>query len=60
MIPMSAEEIQQFWHGFCERQRIDPAVRAAGDARIAADPEYWADHTMWQLLDEVAPRRDRG
>jgi hypothetical protein len=55
MIPMSAEEIKEFWHGFCERQRIGEALRAKGDTRITQDPEFWADRTMWQLLEEISP-----
>ena len=51
---ISAEEIKQFWHGFCERQKIKPDVRAEGDRRIEADPEFWADQTMWDLLDELS------
>lgn len=54
MIPMSAEEIKQFWHGFCERQRIKPDVQAEGDRRIEADPEFWADQTMWQLVEAIS------
>jgi len=54
MIPMSADEIKQFWHGFCERQKIKPDVRAEGDRRIEADPEFWADQTMWQLVEAIS------
>jgi hypothetical protein len=54
MIPMSADEIKQFWHGFCERKGVDAATRARGDAKIDQDPEYWADQTMLKLLDAVA------
>src|SRR4051794_22893124 len=63
MIPMSAEEIKQFWHGFCERQRIKPDMRAEGDKRIEQDPEFWADQTMWQLVEALGgkspERRDQ-
>ena len=51
---ISAEEIKQFWHDFCERRGVDAATRARGDARIDDDPEYWADQTMPRLLDTVA------
>jgi hypothetical protein len=51
---MSAEEVKQFWHGFCERKNIDPAIRARGDARIEEDPDYWADQTMLELLKAVS------
>ena len=37
---MSAEEVKQFWHGFCERKKIDPAIRARGDAKIDENPDY--------------------
>jgi len=30
---MSAEEVKQFWHGFCERKKIDPAIRGAATPR---------------------------
>jgi hypothetical protein len=53
MIEMSAKEIQDFWHGFCERQKVSPQLRAEGDKEIAADPEFWADHTMWDLLEKL-------
>jgi hypothetical protein len=56
MIPMSTKEIKDFWHGFCQRRNVDPALRAAGDRRIEEDPEYWADHTMTDLLEEVTRR----
>jgi hypothetical protein len=51
---ISADEIKQFWHGFCERKGVDAATRARGDAKIEQDPEYWADQTMLRLLDAVA------
>jgi hypothetical protein len=51
---ISAEEIKQFWHDFCERKGIDPATRARGDAKIEENPEHWADQTMLRLLDAVA------
>ena len=56
---ISAEEIKQFWHGFCERKGVDAATRARCDARIDKDPEYWADQTMLKLLDAVANSRRR-
>ncbi len=54
MIPMSVEEIKQFWRGFCERQRIKPEVQAEGDKRTEQDPVYWADQTMWQLVEAIS------
>ena len=39
---MTAEEVKQFWHGFCERKKIDE------------DPEYWADQTMMKLVEAVS------
>ncbi len=53
MIPMSAEEIKEFWHGFCERNGVGAALRARGDEKIDTDPEAWADRTMWELLEEL-------
>jgi len=54
---MTAEEIKEFWHGFCERQHVSEAVRAAGDRKIDQDPERWADQTMWDLLDTLPGKR---
>jgi len=51
---MSADEVKEFWHGFCERRGIDEATRARGDAKIESDPEYWADQTMIRLLDAIS------
>jgi hypothetical protein len=51
---ISAEEIKQFWHDFCERKGVDAATQTRGDAKIDQDPEYWADQTMLRLLDAVA------
>jgi hypothetical protein len=51
---ISAAEIKQFWHDFCERKGVDAATRARGDAKIDQDPERWADQTMLRLLDAVA------
>jgi hypothetical protein len=50
---ISAEEIKEFWHDFCDRKGVDAATRARGD-KIDHDPEYWADQTMLRLLDAVA------
>ena len=54
---MSAEEIRQFWHGFCQRRKIAPDVIAQGDAIIDKDPEYWADQTMGDLLDSITGKK---
>jgi len=51
---MSAEEVKEFWHGFCERKGVDAATRARGDEKIDRDPDYWADQTMTRLLDSVS------
>jgi hypothetical protein len=51
---MSAEEVKEFWHGFCERKGVDDATRARGDEKIDRDPNYWADQTMVRLLDSVS------
>ena len=50
---MSAEEIKQFWRGFCQRRKIAADVIAKGDAIIEKDPDYWADQTMGDLLDSI-------
>ncbi len=51
---MTADEVKQFWHGFCERKKVDPSIRARGDAKIGEDPDYWADQTMMKLLGGVS------
>ncbi len=57
MIPVSAEEIKEFWRDFCERKGVTESARAEGDRRIDEDPEYWSDHTMFDLLEAVSSRR---
>ena len=54
---MSAEEIKQFWRGFCQRRKIAADVIAKGDAIIDKDPEYWADQTMDDLLDSITGKK---
>jgi len=54
---MSAEEIKQFWHGFCQRRKISADLVARGDAEIDKDPEYWADQTMGELLDTLSGKK---
>ena len=51
---MTVQEIKDFWRSFCERRKIGQDVIAKGDARIEEDPEFWADHTMTELLEEIA------
>jgi hypothetical protein len=51
---MSAEEIKQFWRGYCQRRKIAKDVVAKGEKKIDEDPEYWADQTMDELLKLVA------
>ena len=53
---MSADEVKEFWHGFCERKGVDDATRARGDAKIDGDPGYWADQTMVRLLELLSGR----
>jgi hypothetical protein len=31
---MTAEEIKQFWRGFCERRRLSEDIIAKGEAKI--------------------------
>lgn len=50
---MSAEEIKQFWRGWCERRKVAPELVKKGEAEIDRDPERWADETMDQLLEAV-------
>jgi len=51
---MTADEVKQFWHGFCERKKVDAATQARGDKKIDEDPDYWADQTMMRLLEAVS------
>ena len=51
---MSAEEIKQFWRGYCERRKIAKEIVAKGEKKIDEDPEFWADQTMDELLKLVA------
>jgi hypothetical protein len=51
---MSAEEVKQFWRGYCERRKIAKEIIAKGERKIEEDPEYWADQTMDELLKLVA------
>lgn len=51
---MSAEEVKQFWRGFCERRKISADVVRQGEAIIEKDPDYWADQTMTDLLDSIS------
>lgn len=56
---MSAEEVKAFWREFCERHELSADVVAQGEAKIEADPEYWADQTMWRLRDALGERERR-
>ena len=51
---MSAEEVKQFWRGWCERRKIAKEVVAKGEKLIEQDPEHWADQTMDELLKLVS------
>jgi len=50
---ISAEEIKQFWRGWCQRRKIAADLVAKGEAEIDKDPEHWADETMDQLLELI-------
>ncbi len=47
---MSAEEVKDFWRGYCRRRKIAVELIARGEKRIEQDPDYWADRTMDELL----------
>ena len=43
---MTADEVKQFWHGFCERKNIDPAIRTRGAGSVTTNtgtPQSRAD-----------------
>jgi hypothetical protein len=50
---LTAEEVRQYWLDFCDRHDVGDDFVAKGEAKIKSDPDYWADHTMWQLLEAV-------
>jgi hypothetical protein len=50
---LSAEEIREYWLDFCKRHHVGGDLVARGEAKINADPDHWADHTMWELLESV-------
>jgi len=51
---LSSEEVREFWLDFCKRHAVGKELVARGEAKINADPDYWADHTMWELLESLA------
>ena len=53
---MTAEEVKDFWRGWCKRRNLGKEVVAAGEAIIDEDPEFWADQTMDQLLKMITER----
>ena len=58
---LSAEEVRQYWLDFCKRHEVGPDLIAKGESKIKADSEFWADHTMWELLEALAePGAKRG
>ena len=54
---MSAEEVKQFWRGFCQRRKIGADIVSRGEAIIDKDPDYWADQTMGELLDQLSGKK---
>jgi len=51
---MSAEEVKQFWRGYCERRKVRPELVKKGESKIDEDPDFWADQTMDELLKLVS------
>jgi hypothetical protein len=51
---ISAEEIKEFWRGWCQRRKIGADLVAKGETEIDKDPERWADETMDRLLELVS------
>ena len=54
---MSADEVKQFWRGYCERRKLGKEIVAKGEQKIDEDPDYWADQTMSDLLDSIAGKK---
>ena len=50
---MSDAEVKKFWRDYCARRKIDAEIVARVDAKIDADPDFWADQEMQELLDLV-------
>ena len=46
---LSADEVKEYWHDYCQRKNVSAELIARGDRQIEADPEHWADHTMAEL-----------
>ena len=57
---MTADEVKKFWRDYCTRRHIDPGIIASGDAKIDADPDYWADQEMQDLLTLVSGQKAAG
>ncbi len=51
---MSREEVSEYWQDFCKRHEVGKDLVARGEAKIAENPDHWADQTMWQLLESLA------
>jgi hypothetical protein len=51
---MTADEVKQFWRGFCERRKVSADIVKKGEAKIEEDPDYWADQQMADLLKLVS------
>jgi hypothetical protein len=56
---MSAEEVKEYWRDFCDRHDVSDELRAKGEAKIEADTDHWADHTMAELLESLSGFRRR-
>jgi len=54
---VSAEEVKQFWRGFCERRKLGADIVARGEAKIDEKPDYWADQTMMHLLEVISGKK---
>ena len=54
---MSVEEVKQFWRGYCQRRKIAADIVAKGEAVIDKAPDYWADQTMGDLLEQISGKK---
>lgn len=59
MIPMSADEIKEYWNDYCDRKKVPADARACGNRMIEDDPERWADQSMPELLEEISRGKAR-
>ena len=51
---LSAQEVKEYWRDYCKRHHVAQDLLARGEAKIEEDLDYWADHTMGELLEALS------